>query len=70
MIADPQPAARKRGDELIEAQHAPAVAGSLATMRRLTWCVRCHNGTLFTDANSTLHPPADSMAEPESPSYA
>ena len=48
----------------------PAVAGSLATMRRLTWCVRCHNGTLFTDANSTLHPPADSMAEPESPSYA
>ena len=24
----------------------------------------------FTDANSMLHPPADSMAEPETPSYA
>jgi cytochrome c peroxidase len=33
-------------------------------------CVTCHSGTLFTDANSTLHPPSDSMAEPESPSYA
>ncbi len=33
-------------------------------------CASCHSGTLFTDANSTLHPPADSMAEPESPSYA
>jgi mono/diheme cytochrome c family protein len=33
-------------------------------------CVACHTGTLFTDANSTLHPPSDSMAEPESPSYA
>ena len=30
----------------------------------------CHSGALFTDANSTLHPPADSMAEPETPSYA
>ena len=33
-------------------------------------CASCHSGALFTDANSTLHPPADSMAEPESPSYA
>src|SRR4029079_3481429 len=33
-------------------------------------CASCHSGVLFTDANSTLHPPADSMAEPESPSYA
>jgi mono/diheme cytochrome c family protein len=33
-------------------------------------CVSCHSGALFTDANMTLHPPTDSMAEPESPSYA
>jgi mono/diheme cytochrome c family protein len=33
-------------------------------------CVACHSGKHFTDANLTLHPPADSMAEPESPSYA
>ena len=33
-------------------------------------CAACHTGELFTDANSTLHPPGDSMAEPESPSYA
>lgn len=33
-------------------------------------CVSCHSGALFTDANSTLHPPGDSMAEPETPSYA
>jgi cytochrome c5 len=33
-------------------------------------CVSCHSGTEFTDANLTLHLPADSMAEPESPSYA
>ena len=33
-------------------------------------CVACHSGPEFTDANSTLHPPADSMAEPETPSYA
>lgn len=30
----------------------------------------CHTGALFTDANFMLHPPSDSMAEPESPSYA
>jgi mono/diheme cytochrome c family protein len=33
-------------------------------------CATCHSGALFTDANTTLHPPGDSMAEPESPSYA
>ncbi|SOY70391.1 conserved hypothetical protein [Cupriavidus taiwanensis] len=33
-------------------------------------CATCHSGPAFTDANSMLHPPADSMAEPENPSYA
>lgn len=33
-------------------------------------CVTCHSGALFTDANTTLHPPGNSMAEPETPSYA
>jgi hypothetical protein len=33
-------------------------------------CATCHAGPTFTDANVRLHPPADSMAEPESPSYA
>ena len=33
-------------------------------------CATCHSGASFTDANSRLHPPADSMAEPETPSYA
>jgi hypothetical protein len=33
-------------------------------------CATCHSGALFTDANAMLHPPSDSMAEPESPSYA
>lgn len=33
-------------------------------------CATCHSGPLFTDANTRLHPPGDSMAEPESPSYA
>lgn len=33
-------------------------------------CVSCHSGASFTDANLTLHPTIDSMAEPESPSYA
>ncbi|MBX3643576.1 MAG: c-type cytochrome [Rubrivivax sp.] len=33
-------------------------------------CVACHSGPAFTDANVRLHPPADSMAEPETPSYA
>ena len=33
-------------------------------------CATCHSGPYFTDANTRLHSPADSMAEPESPSYA
>lgn len=33
-------------------------------------CVTCHGTSTFTDANERLHPVADSMAEPESPSYA
>ena len=33
-------------------------------------CSTCHSGATFTDANVRLHPAADSMAEPESPSYA
>ncbi|HEX7890101.1 MAG TPA: c-type cytochrome [Ramlibacter sp.] len=33
-------------------------------------CATCHTGGNFTDANVRLHPPADSMAEPEVPSYA
>lgn len=33
-------------------------------------CSTCHSGTNFTDANLQLHPPADSMAEPEVNSYA
>ena len=33
-------------------------------------CASCHSGASFTDANSRLHPVADSMAEPETPSYA
>jgi len=33
-------------------------------------CATCHSGPHFTDANTRLHPAGDSMAEPESPSYA
>ena len=36
-------------------------------------CVTCHTGSLFTDANSRLHPPSDAVSEPEpngAPSYA
>jgi mono/diheme cytochrome c family protein len=33
-------------------------------------CATCHTGTTFTDANTMLHPSSDSMAEPETPSYA
>ena len=33
-------------------------------------CATCHSGALFTDANTRLHPPADSVVEPETPSYA
>ena len=33
-------------------------------------CATCHSGATFTDANSLLHPPQDSVVEPETPSYA
>lgn len=33
-------------------------------------CATCHTGATMTDANAMLHPPSDSMAEPEQPSYA
>ncbi|GAB3774612.1 hypothetical protein GCM10028796_49250 [Ramlibacter monticola] len=33
-------------------------------------CATCHSGSTFTDANVTLHPKSDSMAEPEVPSHA
>ncbi len=33
-------------------------------------CFMCHSGDSFTDANAMLHPPSDSMVEPETPSYA
>lgn len=33
-------------------------------------CATCHSGAAFTDANSLLHPPQDSIVEPENPSYA
>ena len=33
-------------------------------------CATCHTGSTYTDANARLHPAADSMAEPETPSYA
>jgi mono/diheme cytochrome c family protein len=57
----------------------PAPAGSFdasaAVRGRLVFegkgqCASCHSGALFTDANALLHPPGDSVVEPESPSYA
>jgi mono/diheme cytochrome c family protein len=33
-------------------------------------CATCHTGASFTDANAMLHPPSDSVVEPENPSYA
>ena len=33
-------------------------------------CATCHTGSTFTDANFRLHATTDSMAEPETPSYA
>jgi mono/diheme cytochrome c family protein len=60
-------------------QAPPAPAGSFdaaaAARGKLVFegagrCATCHSGPQFTDANDRLHPPADSMAEPETPSYA
>jgi mono/diheme cytochrome c family protein len=48
---------------------AAAVRGQ-AVFQGAGRCSTCHTGDKFTDANATLHSPADSMAEPETPSYA
>lgn len=47
-----------------------AAARGKAVFEGAGQCASCHSGALFTDANTRLHPPRDSMAEPESPSYA
>jgi mono/diheme cytochrome c family protein len=49
---------------------ATAAARGKAVFEGPGQCATCHSGALFTDANTGLHPPSDSMAEPESPSYA
>jgi len=49
---------------------APAALRGKAVFDGPGTCVTCHSGARFTDANERLHPPSDSMAEPESPSYA
>jgi len=48
---------------------AAAARGKLV-FEGVAQCATCHSGATFTDANQRLHPAADSMAEPESPSYA
>ncbi len=47
-----------------------AAARGKAVFEGAGQCASCHSGALFTDANTRLHPPGDSMAEPEAPSYA
>jgi mono/diheme cytochrome c family protein len=49
---------------------AAAAARGKAVFEGAGQCSACHSGTTFTDANTRLHPPGDSMAEPEAPSYA
>jgi len=49
---------------------AAAAARGRAVFEGAGKCSTCHSGATFTDANATLHPPSDSMAEPEAPSYA
>ncbi len=49
---------------------AAAAARGKAVFDGAGRCAGCHSGPLFTDANSVLHPPGDSMAEPQTPSYA
>jgi len=49
---------------------AAAAARGKAVFDGAGGCVVCHSGSLYTDANTRLHPPSDSMAEPETPSYA
>lgn len=49
---------------------AAAAARGRAVFEGPGRCSSCHSGAAYTDANTRLHPPADSMAEPETPSYA
>ncbi len=49
---------------------ATAAARGAALFAGKARCATCHTGDTFTDANVTLHARADSMAEPETPSYA
>ena len=50
--------------------NAAAAARGKTVFEGAGQCASCHSGALFTDANSRLHPPADSVVEPETPSYA
>ncbi|HET7767034.1 MAG TPA: c-type cytochrome [Burkholderiales bacterium] len=47
-----------------------AAARGQALFAGVAGCATCHSGPDFTDANTHLHLPRDSMAEPETPSYA
>jgi len=52
---------------------ATAAARGQAVFAGQGKCATCHTGAEFTDANTRLHPPSDSMGEPEPagvPSYA
>lgn len=49
---------------------AAAAARGKLIFQGVGQCASCHSGANFTDANERLHPLTDSMAEPESPSYA
>lgn len=60
----PAPAAPSASFDVAAAERGKAVFGGAGK------CASCHTGDSFTDANARLHPPADSMAEPETPSYA
>jgi cytochrome c553 len=49
---------------------AAAAARGRALFNGAATCSTCHAGPTFTDANLRLHPPSDSIVEPERPSYA
>jgi mono/diheme cytochrome c family protein len=49
---------------------AAAAARGQAVFEGPGKCATCHSGPDFTDANTTLHPVAASVVEPETPSYA
>jgi mono/diheme cytochrome c family protein len=49
---------------------AAAAARGRAIFEGAGNCASCHSGSAFTDANLRLHPPIDSVVEPETPSYA